>query len=270
MQYIYDHDLHIHSFLSSCSRNPKQNPQRILEYAKENNLHTICITDHMWDSKIRGASLWYRPQNFKHISKSKPLPQTDGIRFLFGCEAEVTKRNVLGLSKPVIDALDFIVIPTTHFHMRGFTISKEDAKSPESIAKNWIERFEHVLDMDLPFHKVGIAHLTCSCIGPSKDRVPETLNCIPTEEMQRLFQKAQKVGVGIEINADDMDFKAEFADSIFRPYRIAKECGCKFYLGSDAHGPEALNSAKGFFKIAIAALELEESDKIEFLKEKKI
>ena len=38
MKYVVDHDLHIHTFLSSCSRNPKQNPEFLPEYARENNL----------------------------------------------------------------------------------------------------------------------------------------------------------------------------------------------------------------------------------------
>lgn len=58
MKYIYDHDLHIHSYLSSCSRDRKQNPNTILQYAKDYNLNTVCLTDHFWDSKISGASLW--------------------------------------------------------------------------------------------------------------------------------------------------------------------------------------------------------------------
>ena len=38
MKYIYDHDLHIHSKISACSNDPEQTCERILQYAKENNL----------------------------------------------------------------------------------------------------------------------------------------------------------------------------------------------------------------------------------------
>ena len=75
MKYIVDHDYHIHSQLSSCSRDPEQNPKRILQYAKDNSLKRIVLTDHYWDNAVEGASNWYQPQNFDHISESKPLPE---------------------------------------------------------------------------------------------------------------------------------------------------------------------------------------------------
>ena len=53
MKFTYDHDLHIHSQLSGCSSDPEQNNERILQYAEENGLHTICLTDHFWDEAIQ-------------------------------------------------------------------------------------------------------------------------------------------------------------------------------------------------------------------------
>jgi len=38
MKFKVDHDYHIHSFLSSCSHDPEQTPERILAYAKERKL----------------------------------------------------------------------------------------------------------------------------------------------------------------------------------------------------------------------------------------
>lgn len=267
MKFNFDHDLHIHSQLSSCSRDPKQNTENILKYAEDNGLNTICLTDHFWDETVKGASLWYRPQNYAHICKAKPLPQSDNVRFLFGCEAEITRHNVLGLSKKVVDELDFIVIPTTHFHMRGFTISRRDGCTAKGMAKNWIDRLDHVLNMDLPFYKIGIAHLTTSGIEARKGKLLETIDAIPVSEMEKLFKKAAQLGVGIELNSDDMEFTDEEADIILMPYRIAKECGCKFYCGSDAHTPRRFETVKEIFERSIDMLELEETDKIGFLTE---
>ncbi|MBR6552918.1 MAG: hypothetical protein IKT89_08795, partial [Clostridia bacterium] len=101
-----------------------------------------------------------------------------------------------------------------------------------------MKRFEAVLGMDLPFHKIGIAHLTCGLIAPNREEYLEVIELIDTDEMKRVFKKAAKLGVGIELNSADMKFNEKEADIILRPYRIAKECGCKFYLGSDAHHPD--------------------------------
>ena len=131
LRYEYDHDFHIHSKLSSCSRDEGQTSERILQYAKQNNLKSICLTDHFWDDAIDGASSWYKAQNFEHISQARPLPQAEGIEFLFGCETEMDKFYRLGISKDCIDMLDFVVVPTTHLHMDDFTISLEDFNSYE-------------------------------------------------------------------------------------------------------------------------------------------
>ena len=56
MRYIADHDLHIHTQLSLCSGDPEQNKDTILNYGIENGMTTLCLTDHMWDSRVPGAS----------------------------------------------------------------------------------------------------------------------------------------------------------------------------------------------------------------------
>lgn len=260
-RYSFDNDLHIHSKISLCSNDPKQTNERILEYAKQNGLKTICLTDHFWDENVLGASDWYALQNFEHISKAKPLPQADGIKFLFGCETEMDKFMNIGIANDTFDEFDFVVIPTTHFHMKGFTIPPE-LDTPEQKADFWLKKLNVLLDMDLPFHKIGIAHLTCGLIyADSREKFLETIAAIDETEMKRVFEKAAQKGVGIELNSDDMNFTDGEADIVLKPYRIAKEAGCKFYCGSDAHHPNSLDEAKAIFERAIDLLELTEDDK---------
>ena len=262
MKYTYDHDLHIHSYLSNCSRNPLQTPQTILEYAKKNNLKQVCITDHFWDERVAGASAWYAQHHkFEQISQLLPLPKDDKVEFLFGCETELDKYCTLGLSPERVKEFDFIVIPTTHLHMKGFTLAEEDAENPQRIAKVWVKRVSSVLNMDLPFEKIGLAHLTAiHILRSSREKYLETLSLIPNEAFYKVFKQAQKLGVGIELNAVDMSFAESEADIVLRPYRIAKECKCKFYLGSDAHHPQSFENTKSFQR-AIDLLDLEETDK---------
>ena len=104
MRYIVDHDWHIHSKVSSCSNDPQQSNENILQYAKDNGLKTICIADHFWDERVEGASEWYAPQNYNHVISSKPLPQDEEVRFMFGCETELDKFGTLGMSKERFDS----------------------------------------------------------------------------------------------------------------------------------------------------------------------
>lgn len=261
MKYIIDNDLHIHSKLSLCSGDIRQTTKRILKYAKTNGLKTVCLTDHFWDESVPCKSHWYAQQNYEHIKKALPLPKDENVRFLFGCETELEMDLTLGLSKEKFDLFDFIIIPLTHFHMDGYTISEEQAKSPETRAKAWTDRFDAVLNMELPFGKVGLAHLTCTLMYPDREGYLELIRLIPEDDMRRLFSKAASLGVGIELNADDLDFTDEEAKTVLRPFFTAKECGCKFYLGSDAHHPSELDRSIARFERAVEILQLEESDK---------
>jgi len=261
MKYIVDHDLHIHSQLSSCSRDPEQTKERILRYAEENSFNIVCVTDHFWDETVEGASKWYTPQDFAHINAITPLPQSDKVRFLFGCETELNRFLTIGISKERYDQFDFIIIPTTHFHMKGYALFEEELVSAQTRANAWVKRLDAVLNMDLPFHKVGLAHLTCHVLAPTREEYLDVIRLIPEVEMERLFKKAALLGVGIELNSYDMNFSEEEADVVLRPYRIAKKCGCKFYCGSDAHHPDSLDKAKPIFQRAVDMLGLTENDK---------
>ncbi len=267
MRYLFDHDLHIHSKTSLCSNDPLQTSERILLYAKQNNLKTICLTNHFWDENVKSELTdFYKKQNFAHVIAEKPLPKADGIDFLFGCETELDKNLALGISKENFDKFDFIVIPTTHFHITDFAIS-ESVKTPEQKARCWFERFNAVLDADLPFYKIGFAHLTCALMDSSRDNYLKILELLDEKSLRSVFTKAAKRGVGIELNSGDMSFSLAEADKVLRPYKIAKEEGCKFYLGSDAHHPFALDGAKAVFERAINMLDLEESDKFTIKKQ---
>lgn len=261
MRFKVDHDFHIHSNLSLCANDPEQTPERILRYAKENGLNTICLTDHFWDERIAGASPWYKIQNREHIKKALPLPKDENVKFLFGAEADMDMYGTIGVTKETFDELDFVIIPTTHLHMEGFTISPEDSASVERRAQLWISRLDNLLKQDLPFKKIGIAHLGCSLMAKNRTDYFAILDMLDTDELMRLFTKAAKLGVGIELNKANMSFSDSDAEKVLRMFRIAKNCGCKFYLGSDAHTTDYFANTKETFERAIDWLELTEDDK---------
>ena len=190
MRYIVDHDIHIHSRLSSCSHDPEQSPEVILNYATECGYKYVCLTDHFWDETIPGASNWYKPQNFAHICESLPLPQNDKVKFFFGCEAEMDQYLTVGVSKEVMEKLDFFIVPITHLHMAGFTRPAED-NTNELRVQHFIKRFNALLDYDLPAHKVGIAHLTCHLMTPEKTvaNLVECLALISDDTFRDLFTR---------------------------------------------------------------------------------
>lgn len=273
MRFQIDHDMHIHSYLSLCSSSGRQVPDLILDYGVKNGLSTLVLTDHYWDERIPGASfrgeyksssaIWYSIQNTNRTDLALPLPQAEGVRFLYGCETEMDKHFTIAISREEAERRAFIIVPTTHLHMKNFTVDEAD-RTNEMCAKLWVTRFEKLLDSGLPFHKVGVAHLTCPLFAPEKtaENAVECLSLIKSEDMYRLFDKTAKCGMGVELNFNAK--KAEeigAVDEVLRPYRIAAECGCKFYLGSDAHIPAELDKAKENFERMVALLALDEDQK---------
>jgi histidinol phosphatase-like PHP family hydrolase len=128
-----------------------------LRYVQENGLKTVCLTDHFWDETVPGASSRYAPQDFAHISAALPLPQAEGVWFLFGCETELDRFLTLGVSKERFSAFDFIVIPITYFHVRGYTLSEDELQNTETRVNARVKRLDAVLSMPLPFHKTSPA-----------------------------------------------------------------------------------------------------------------
>jgi histidinol phosphatase-like PHP family hydrolase len=242
-----------------------------LEYGLENNLHTLCITDHFWDERVpgvkfgqigRSAANGYAIQNYNHIRLALPLPKHEGVRYLFGCETEMDKNFTIGVSKQVADELDFIIVPTTHMHMKGLAVNNPEDDTDERRAELWVKRFQAVLDSGLPLKKVGIPHLTTALFVPNKDweGVERCLQMISDDDMKHLFGQAAKAGVGIELNFEPSRC-AHIIELVLRPYRIAIECGCKFYLGSDAHTVGELQRAMPEFEKMIDLLDLTEDQK---------
>ncbi len=278
MKYIIDHDLHIHSKVSFCSRSPEQTPERILQYGLENGYKKICITDHFWDKDAplnvphdRG----YKVQTSEYIQQSLPLPQAEGIEFLFGGESDIDLHGNIGITDKFLEKLDFLIVPTSHLHLSGFAsdpkkLMVENYKILDTednikyVAEAWVNRFDKLLSADLPYHKVGAAHLTWLPFI-SLDSVVKAFELISDETLIELFNRAAKLKIGIEINAEPSIEKSMGASTL-RVFKTAKECGCKFYFGSDAHTPGDFFGRKEKFEELADWIGLTEDDKFEFVK----
>lgn len=258
MRYIADHDYHIHTTVSRCCKDPNQTPERLLQYAKENGFSSICLTNHFWDQSIPSEAEWIEEHSYTYLCSVLPLPAADGVKFLFGAELDMDYNGVLGISEERLRKLDFVTVATTHMHLVGNTV-KEPISSPEEAARIWINKIERLLSMSLPFYKMGLAHLTTGHI--MRDKTPEVIKLLPDKELYRLFTMCAEKKIGIELNTKTIFNSEEEKNILLRPYFIAKDCGCKFYLGSDAHKTEVLSKAKENFERIITLLNLEENNK---------
>lgn len=258
LRYIADHDFHIHSTVSLCCHDENQTPEEIFKYAQENKYKSICLTNHFWDENVESRAEWAQEHYFDRLTSVLPLPQSDDVSFLFGCETDMDFDNRLGVSPERFDKFDFIIVATTHLHLAGNTV-KNKLNSPEEAAFHWIDKFENLLSKNLPWHKIGVAHLTCGHVF--EKRTPEVIALLPDDKLYSIFEKCSQNGLGIELNMKTLNMDDELKKILLRPYFIAKDCGCKFYLGSDSHKREALKNTKINFESIITDLDLSEKDK---------
>ena len=264
MKYVIDHDYHLHSGLSLCSGDPEQTAAALIRYGEDNNYRQICITDHFWDEKVPLAaeSHFYQVQNLEHIRPILPLPQGEHTKFLFGCETDLDKNLTLGVSGERMDLFDMIVIPINHLHMDGFTIEQSDVDSLERRAVLWAERMDAVLDMDLPFERIGLAHLTDGLTASkNKGDHVKVFSMIEQKTLDRLFEKAEARHVGIELNFVIDYCTAEEMKVHERVFSTAKRKGCRFYFGSDSHHPKKLEISPDNFRRIADLLDLTEDEK---------
>lgn len=293
MPFSTAHDLHIHTRLSACCADETMTPQAILDYAVAHRYDCICITDHCWDAATPGASDWYRPQTIEHIRRSLPLPECPAtpvraevasaaafqktrtapadhapcspakpatpVRFLFGCETEYCGEDRIGISRTAAEALDFLIVPLNHFHMEGF-VRPASVQTPRAVAALFTERLEQLLRLDLPWSKVGLAHLTCPLLYTAGD-VREVLTLLDPDRFLRLFEQVAARGAGIELNAGCFPNWNEAPALSLQLYRWAKRAGCRFYCGSDAHSRAALDSVGAILPEVARALELTGQDR---------
>ena len=267
--FVIDHDYHIHSYISPCAGELRkaQTAERILQYARENGLSRIVVTDHFWDSAVPGEVGWYQELglNYEGVADILPLPQAENIRFFFGCEVEMDKNLTIGLSPEKYDQFDFIIVATTHLHLEGITVDTNDMDHHQR-AELYVKRFQALLDGDLPFGKVGIAHPTCSLLagyGEYETHL-DIVDLISDETFTHLFRQTAQKGMGVELNFPLELYAPENYERALRPYRIAKACGCKFYIGSDAHHPKQFEGFRENFQKIVNLLGLQACDQFHF------
>ncbi|HNT34304.1 MAG TPA: hypothetical protein PKH07_04825 [bacterium] len=229
-----DCDLHIHSYLSACSNEKDtRTPGAIVSLAEEMGLRAMGFADHLWTNPNLAPSEWYRPQDESQISRIRN--ELEGIcskvRVLVGCEAETIAPGKFGITRAFADQLDFVLLACSHFHQKEF-VEQPDGDSPQELGKHIMKFFRSAVSSGLA---TSIPHPLIPC--GSLDKFDEAIASLSDAELQDAFGLAQSHRVALEITVGFIpNEKRPF--SIETPIRflsLAKQAGCKFTLGTDAH-----------------------------------
>ena len=234
---IVDHDLHVHTFLSACCSDESATADRMIARAAEVGLRTIGFANHMWDSRVPGASDWYRPQSYEHIIRIREQIPADtlGVRVLVGCETEYCGGGKVGISREVAEQLDFVLIPMSHTHMKGF-VTPSWVDGPRDIASLMVERFGEVVELGLA---TGIAHPFLP-VG-YREEVDEIVSLVSDGQLADCFGRAADRGVSIEVSTGffpglgDGETDGWHDETFLRVLSLARRAGCLFHFTSDTH-----------------------------------
>lgn len=234
---ICNYDIHIHTRLSSCA-SPDATLQSYLESAERLGLDFIGISNHMWDSAIPGASSWYLPQTFAHIAaiRQEIAGTPHRIPVYFGCETEFTHQNVLAISEPVLDQLDYVLAPHSHTHMR-LVMPPDEYDTDEKHAAFLVRSFLALAAHPLAKRIAAVAHPFSP--GTRYARYNAILSHITDAQLRECCLAAKEAGLFAELNISVilpfLDETGVFHGENERFFRMAKECGVKFTWGSDSH-----------------------------------
>ncbi len=235
---MLNHDIHIHTHLSSCG----SREAFIADYIKaadEKGLRLIGFADHAWDESVSGVSPWYAPQTYKRLeSRRDELASVDtgDIRVLLGAEGEYAS-FILGLGDEGRRYVDYVLIPHSHTHMKGFVLPNDCVGNPEKHAKYLIDSF-----LSLCGHKkrelfFGIVHPMYP-IGETAEYAEEIYSYISDAALDECASAACESGVLLEANLSVLkSIPPERGESTCyrRFFDACKRAGCEFFTGSDAH-----------------------------------
>lgn len=242
------HDLHFHTSLSACA-SQESSLKIMLKGLKESGVTVAGVANHLWDARVPGASGWYAPQNVEHVLSVKEEyaalspAEKEGIKLYFGCETEYVGQGRVALKEESARLFDYVLVPAHHFHMRNF-VRPSGLEKAGSVCKLMLERFIECCNIDFVF---GIAHPFMVIGYP--EREDEILKTFSDEDFAKAFSYAAEKNKSVELNICSFDQKTELDSDNFpiqyrRMFTIAAQCGCKFHLGSDAHGTNRLGKKR--------------------------
>jgi len=242
---LIDHDLHIHTTLSTCCQDPMQTPQEIIRSCERLGLRTIGFTDHVWQNPHLKPDAWYAPQGpVRFNSLNSALAQIETpLRVLRGCEADTLAPGKYSITSQFAETLDYVILAANHFHMKR-TVSQPAEFTPAGVGKHMLLMFRSAVQSGfatiIPHVLIPMGWISCY------DRA---IAAISDTQLLDTFHLAAAAGVGIEITPSYLPPEGSTTEkwSIETPVRVlslAKLAGCRFVFGSDAHSIDRLEQVK--------------------------
>jgi len=231
-----DIDTHLHTPLSKCCHDPASTIENIAAVLAGRGYRLIAVTDHVWGHPTVEPNSWYRAH-----PESGTLEQADYIHahaaefplaVLAGCEADMKAPGIFGITQAMREKLDLVMLSSDHFQLRDF-VEQPSEVTPENLAKLMMKFFRSAV------RESGADILTHPLYTNSYDEFYDrALDCIGDAELLDALGEAAERKIALELNAGLFvaAVKGRYRwDSQVRVFTLAKQAGCKFTMGTDAH-----------------------------------
>lgn len=263
------HDFHVHTNLSMCAKGKADFGGYMGTYEKM-GLKKVGFANHFWDNDVpidfdsytprNRITRFYTEQGYDHVCKLRPeIDAYRGpIKIYFGVEAEYDPfHHGVGITEAVAEQLDFMIVPNSHTHMM---MPLENYEPYEKHAEYMINAYLEIMRCPVGKYVTAMAHPFEAVCCPYPNTI--LIDLISDDTYRRLFDEQAERGIAFEVNVSYMrNLTPEEIEqsSKMRVFRLAKECGCKFLFGSDAHDHGTL-AAYGNADLTAKLLGLKEDD----------
>ncbi|MBP3667897.1 MAG: hypothetical protein J6K29_12715 [Clostridia bacterium] len=257
-------DLHVHTNKSLCAPRSTE-PGSYVPCCEPEGIRLIGISDHVYpedmltrygypDDKRVGRLLELRPVLREAEAQS-------GIRFLLGCEIDYFPCVGHPYISPEESAdFDYVLFASSHILNYPNMYTEYDLHNPDVLRRLTIDRFVAACKLDYPV-PMGICHPLYPICSPFQ---AEIIDGISDATLNELFSMAAEKQISMEIHAclfrrDTPLNQHGLSDHYLRILAAARDCGCKFHLGSDAHDPTAFLGSHDRLRKAAELLGLTEA-----------
>jgi len=256
------HDLHLHTGLSLCA--PREAKfEDFIEPALKMGLKKIGISNHFWHEDIPPLyeDGYFIIQNYKYIAtEADAIRREKRINISFGCEAEYN--YVMGdvaMPEECAERFDHILVAHSHTHL---IMPRELAEDPARHMQFLMKSYADIIRGKLSKYITAIAHPFDPICTPL-EIVWKMYDTVTDDDFRFLLDETAERGIAYELNVGGHSLKTreDFEKlPVLRPARLAKECGCKFTFGSDAHSAPEFTYYKENAELLADILSLTDDD----------
>lgn len=235
-------DLHIHTNRSFCAPS-STTVESYLPLCEKEGLRVLGISDHVYPTQVIRNRGFADKDKVSHLTslrgELKKAQEETGIRLLLGCEMDLFPSTGPLLSPEEGLNFDYILVAASHILNYPKMYADYDLSTPAKLRKLTLDQFFAACELRYPV-PVGICHPLYPICSPWEQ---EVVDGISDTCLNECFSMAAERDISIEIHAclyrnGTALNEYGLSDSYLRVLSAAKNCGCKFHFGADAHNPD--------------------------------